>query len=198
MSDDKTKRRMALLMDEDEVPEVSPPRPMTPEEKKAAVEAYLKTDEGRAAVAREAAARADHWSSEQREPTSWAEAMGRVVDRARDTRRAARRHPSEREVRAQQRESEVINRAVREAAEAEARAEAERQRRAQTRPDYAERTPGGQPIVRDNSEHYRRLRENVRQQTTVRGNRRSDPALDVSFDDNGNPTSSLDSFLSDD
>lgn len=159
--DDKAKRRMALLMEEDDLPEVVPPRPMTPDEKRAAVQAYLLTDEGRRAIEDAVAKEAGVQIIRNRrisDPRVTEDAVDRRegIARGRDAQILEEMWGNGTSVESRRRARGVVEAAVAAAAEAEG----ERQRRAPARGNQGART---------NDDYYRLQREAIRRNTTVSG-----------------------------
>lgn len=154
---DKADRRMALLMEEEDLPEVIPPRPMTPAEKQAAVQSYLLTAEGQRAIQ---------------------EAIDKEAGVI-----TARIHRDELEAANDRHRRRITN----EAAQARERARLARERveaaAAVAAANEAARTEApvpSRPTARDNSDYYRQQREEAQARTRMT-NRTRGP-LPVQFD----------------
>ena len=178
---DDAARRLALLMEEDVIPDVVPPRQLTPEEKLAAVEAYLNTETGRRAIQDAADRRA-----------------GTIHQRIRVDELRARQEDNqiqslhERVNAAERRRREQQEVAAREAAVAEANRQAQQ---------VGRRTTGQPrtPATRDNSEFYRRQRDAVRNVGVVREPRQGSYARgdEIQFESSSEPVDPFGGLLSD-
>ena len=166
--DEKT-RRLALLMEEDELPPVIPPREMTEEEMKVAVEMYLQSPEGKKRIEQEIYRVAQQHVADRYGATPVNRNLAAQYGVTEDPRYEEERRMTEDAL------ADVAERAAARMAQ----------------------EPAAEPArARDNSDYYAEMRERVRRRTNRVSSTRQTGGPIEGWED-GDPIGAMDTFLAD-